>query len=266
MSVTTNFTDLELVVMWERIWDDALPDPFIFTCRTRFTDEYLRQKAEAWAAVRERVGTSFDSVLKRVGEPDIRIVVNGWDDNDFDNPQSRVRLHGIRRGGHEYLLGQLPGETIWHSGGYTVTELATGELAAAVAAALPAVGGGRRREIRLPVPDDEAAAAFAPGESSIFDPGIDSSAGQRFLETPTERVGTIEISQGRSKYGPRGLVTREYQWRDHRDDGRYVIAPDEPPIARSAGRQQLADLIDSEIQMILRRLDTHLDAEEFDRF
>ncbi|WP_280504144.1 ESX secretion-associated protein EspG [Nocardia farcinica] len=248
---------LEFVALYESMREDVLPEPFVFTAATVDYEEYVRQKADARAGVRRAHGSELDELVEIVARPDLRVVVGGWNPADFDAGEGRVRVLGVRRGDVGFVLTQLPGRTAWDSGGYEVTECDAVGLAAAIVDAFPEAQAGRHGRIVLA--DEERTLAghvdHSYGRSGVLDTGEDEfDQARRFSAAPLTRTGGIRIEQGISRFGPRGRVVRTLRWRDVRDDGRYVIAGERPPVASGVDGKQLTAAINAEIAVVVRAI------------
>ncbi|MGK8553660.1 ESX secretion-associated protein EspG [Nocardia gipuzkoensis] len=254
MKRTWRFTDVEFDVLWEPLREDALPRPFTILSRIPYYEDYLRAQYETRERLRATLDPAFDGVLDVVARPDIRVVVRGIDGKNPANPEGSIQMQAVRRGDEGYLLKQLPGETIEHSAGFTITECDPLKLADVVATELPDVGAGKGNRITLPVAPEDDHMDHEYGDSRLWDTFEDTSrqSAERFLRTVPTTVGGIEISQGHSRFGPRGQLTRGLEWRDLPDDGRYVITQDTPPTAVPADSKQLVAMINTEIAAIIR--------------
>ncbi|WP_328395542.1 ESX secretion-associated protein EspG [Nocardia sp. NBC_00416] len=252
MTRTWKFTDLEFVVAWEDTQADILPGPFVFTSRTPLYYDYQREKRE----IRERLRTTLDPDFHRVvdiaARPDIRIELHGWG-RDEEDPDSQIRLLAVRRGNDGYLLKQLPGETVWHSGGYIVTECAPVDLAGALTAELPEVAAGTRGETVLARHSRNPDVDYSFGRSVVHDSFDDTVHEQTtgFLEAPTTGEGIITISQGISRFGPRGVFRIRMRWRDLDDDGRYAITLGPSPVAVPVEAKQLTAMLNDSIAEVV---------------
>ncbi|MFI9506311.1 ESX secretion-associated protein EspG [Nocardia sp. NPDC052566] len=257
MSATWSFSDLDFMVLWERNTDLPLPYPFTYTCRYTGHNEYERAKVQVWERLRDSVPTEVVGAIETVCRPDVFVSARGWCADDMDNPGKRIRIVAARSAASGYVLSQLPGETVGHSGGYTIAECDARGLGATVVAALPAVPAGRRSNVPIvaePEADDD-------GEyrGPLLLDGDDSREvnSRRFLELPATTTGEIIVRQGRSKFGPRGILEQVLSWRDLPDDGRYVIVHDDDPIAVGTGTQRLIGVLDEAIDLMVDRLETH---------
>lgn len=153
MSRTWEFGDLEFFVLWEEVDRDGLPSPLIFTSRTPGHDDFVLEKARTRQALRARADRrDIAEFLEVLAFPDIRIVVDGWGGADPDDPAACVRLIGGRKGEQGFVVEQRPGETIWHSGGYVVTECRAVDLATEIVARMPAAPAGKPGRSSCPTP------------------------------------------------------------------------------------------------------------------
>ncbi|MGO4615052.1 ESX secretion-associated protein EspG [Nocardia sp. 2YAB30] len=237
MRRTWELTDLEFAAAWAATGEEQLPQPLLYTSRTELLEDSERELRQAATQARTNHGAALDPVLAALGRPDIRVVVHGRSPADPENPKGQIRLHACRLGSTGYLVTQLPGETIWHSGGYTITELDALELAKTVVDALPMVGPGRHRDIVLP-------------EGDVDHGDIIRARARRFLALPAVTTGTITVIQGHSAFGPRGISSRTVRWCDLLDDGRYVITG-RPPAATGADVRRMTAAINNAIAHVV---------------
>lgn len=259
MSAVWDFTDLEFVVLLERYTNSTLPVPFSYTSRTRWRDDYEREKFETWERLRATVDGSIRDVLETCARPEVFVVVHGWDDADITNPAKRIRARAVRSGMRGYLVTQRPGETLGHSGGFTVTECGPHGLADAVVRALPRLRAGRYRNIPIMTDRADDREQFRNVGSLVTAADRESPARQseRFFRTRASLTGAITIHQGHSKFGPRGILEQFMLWRDLPDDGRYAFVLDHAPVANGVRAEQLAAMLENAIEAMLDRSETH---------
>ncbi|NEW39049.1 ESX secretion-associated protein EspG [Nocardia cyriacigeorgica] len=256
MNRTWEFSDIEFFVLWKSVGRGGLPFPLYYLGRTEDPERFKAELLAAREEVDRRLGRSFDPILATIADPDLRIVVNGGDGRAPREPEGLVRLIGARRQSSGYLLKQLPGESYWHSGGFTVTECEAVGLADSVVAEMPEAEPGKQRDVVLPAesPGDELDHAY--GGSAVHDSFDDSTAqrGAAFLATPAPSYGTIDVVQGFSIFGPRGITKHRLRWRDLEGDGRYVIGDETPPVARPADRKHLTNTINTRVAAVIRAI------------
>ncbi|MFG1794403.1 ESX secretion-associated protein EspG [Nocardia sp. NPDC049149] len=260
MTQTWTFTDDEFDALWERYANTHLPAPFMYTSRARRLDDYERQAFQAWDRLRRTLDSSFHEVLETFLRPEVSVIGYGWNEQDMDNPEKRTRVRAVRAGSRGYLMTQLPGETIWHSGGFIITDCGPHGISDAVLAALPqSAKAGRLRNIPIVINRNDDGGEYQHPGSVALDNTKDTSVerSQRFLDIPATSTGAITIHQGRSKFGPRGIMQEILMWRDLPGDGRYVIKVDSAPVAMGVGPDRLRDMVDEAIERILERMDTH---------
>ncbi|MET9488651.1 ESX secretion-associated protein EspG [Nocardia sp. NPDC006630] len=256
MSAKLQFDDLEFVVLWEKSTGERLPGPFGFKSRTPMYYDYLSEKNAVAEKLKSKWNRSLDVLAEMLVEPDIRITVSGYDGRDPQNAGGRVRLMALRKRERGYIIVQSPGETYMNGAGFTATECDPVLLAEAVVAALPEAEAGSQPDTALAVLDE----ASSPDEefvrttiSDIFD-NSDSLRAKKFLAAPIQCFGAIDVVQGRSKFGPRGVAARRLEWRDLEGDGRYVIGGEPPHVATAADPKRLIAAINIRVAAIVRAI------------
>ncbi|MBF6211555.1 ESX secretion-associated protein EspG [Nocardia puris] len=255
-----DFTDLEFVALWDGMREGSLPQPFSFISRTEFRQDFLRECARTRERLRDSEGHELARIFEDIARPDIAVRIRGLRGPDAAEPANVVRLLAVRRGERGYVVSQSPGETVEHSGGFTVTEVGALSLADAVVSRLPEVGPGTHKHIVLPTPEE-----FADGRRDMddshessplwdsFEPS-DAHRAESFLRSATRGMGTMTVDQGRSKFGPRGRVRRRLEWRDVVEDGRYVIVSGSPPFAAAADERRMIAAINTEIAAVVKSI------------
>ncbi|MEV0762962.1 ESX secretion-associated protein EspG [Nocardia sp. NPDC050435] len=256
MSRTWKFTDIEFMALWSRTQGTLLPRPFTYICEMRTNDEYeraLHEVRERWRGTDDRV---LDEIIQAVLEPDISLEVRGFDEREYERAQGWVRALAVRRGERGFVLKQVTGKTFEHAESFTVTECDPLGLAEAVVAELPKCEPGKHGSIKLPVARGEE--MVEANASGLWDDpyGGASTAvtGERFEKTIAASRGVVRVSQGYSVYGPRGRISLDLKWRDLPDDGRYVIAPDTPPVAQPADEKKFVIVLNQQIAKIIRNI------------
>ncbi|QIS01706.1 ESX secretion-associated protein EspG [Nocardia brasiliensis] len=254
MNRTWRLTDLELFAVWERATTTWLPWPLVCTTRARTRSELDYEMRQAENHVAATYPEFMTEVLETLRSPEISIAVNGYDGRDENKVDSLVRVLAVRRGDTGYVVTQKPGETYWHSGGYTIAECDAVRLADEVVAALPAAPAGREADFLLPAADRAEELDYSFASSVVRDSFSDPVhlRSERFLAAPIEYQGTVDVRQGRSRFGPRGVTRHQLQWRDLEDDGRYVISEESPPVAVPADSKRFVQLINSRVAEVVR--------------
>ncbi|GAA5055864.1 ESX secretion-associated protein EspG [Nocardia callitridis] len=255
MSRTWSFTDVEFVALWEGVTDEALVAPLTFTSRTPRIDAYKREMHTVRARLSARLGPTFTPVMQTISRPDIRITAQGWNGAKPEDPTAIIRVLGARQGQQAYVVEQLPGETIWHSGGFRITECEVIGLAGAVVAYLPDTGAGQTEDVAITIPGGDGmdhrygrSVATRSVEDTL------SSVSDALLRKPVSRLGIIRVLQGRSIYGPRGLTEHTISWRDVIDDGRYAIGPGTPPVLRGVDARRLTEMTNVRVAEVVRAI------------
>lgn len=263
--MTWQFTDLELKVLCNRYRQGAIPSPLVYTARTMDPDDYRRELEAAEAELADRLDPEFRAVFEAVCNPEVFVGVHGWYDADMDDPDKHLVVHGARRGYRACVLIQQPGESTMHSRGVTMIECEPADLAQLLVAQLPEVEAGQSTPIAI-VTEPAAPDPYEAPRASAFDTFEESvdSRSLRFLSTPADQTGAMQILQGRSKYGPRGVAVSTLLWRDLPGDGRYLIDLDqEPKSAIGVDSRRFADHIDSVIVRILAQMESRGEQQEF---
>ncbi|WP_067695735.1 ESX secretion-associated protein EspG [Nocardia jejuensis] len=247
------FTDVEFKVLCNRYLDEWVPVPLAYTSRTRYLDDYERELADVEAQLGDRLDSSIGAVFETIRNPEVFVISSGWCDSDTDNPEKRFRAHGARRGRRAVMVTQKPGETVYHSGGFTLTECDPEDLPGLLVAQLPAAEAARGSAVPIVVEPPERD-PYEVKQSMAFDSFDDSSETRSlaFLSKPAEWTGFVRVLQGRSIYGPRGVMETTMLWRDLPDDGRYLIELDEPEMrAVGVSASKLADRIQYRVERVL---------------
>ena len=256
MTITWNLTDAELVVGWDTLFAERLPSPLCALLPQHYAEERTREAVRIWADLQDRYDGSLHDALARVARADVRVVAHAVDPLHPEDSEARVRVLGARQGSVGVLIRQLPGESMWHSGGFVITMGDAERLAGAVAGALPMRDPGRLPNTPMVKPPDLSDTDHWYGRSEIYDsyPELEQRS-TAFLSHPVSALGSIETSQGTSVFGPRGITTRRIYWRDLVDDGRYAIPDTADPVAVGADPHRMAALIAADIAAVLQTLE-----------
>ncbi|MBF6247189.1 ESX secretion-associated protein EspG [Nocardia elegans] len=256
MNQTWKFTDLEFYALWYDSEREALPWPFFFATRTELDSVIRVEQAEALANARRTHGALCREVIEALVRPDLRIIASGRDGREPRKPAGLVRIHAVRRGDRGFVVNQLPGETFYHGTSFTVSECDAVALAEAVVRAMPDATPGRLADVTLAARADTEEFDYSYGRSAVQDSFDDSVAERaaRFLAEPVQHQGSIEVIQGRSLFGPRGITRHRLEWRDLLDDGRYVVDDQHPPLAVAADRKRLISMINIRVAEVVRAI------------
>src|SRR5690606_32433785 len=92
MTARWRFSDLEFVVRWQRLREDPLPHPFMFTTDIAHEDDYQRELRKVADRLRATPDPALDAALEDIARPDIAILVRGSDGFDPANPEASIRL------------------------------------------------------------------------------------------------------------------------------------------------------------------------------
>ncbi|AHH15729.1 putative espG family protein [Nocardia nova SH22a] len=257
-------TDLEFKVLCDTRFFGLVPAMFSITSRIPYMDEYEREWRRTRAELESRGDSAFEAIVDTMVLPEVLVGGEVWEDADFDNPRKRVRFYAGRLGSRGFLVTQIPGETLNHAEGFTITSIDPRALGDTVVRLLPPAEPGRRGPIEIDV--DGGVGGRAPSSGSMVadddddDYGLTSSV---FFDIPADHCGTVRLTQGRSKFGPRGRISVARLWRDLPGDGRYVMPLEDPaPVAIGMGSAGLSDWIDTEAELILERMGDYQEVEE----
>ncbi|MCM6776528.1 ESX secretion-associated protein EspG [Nocardia sp. CDC159] len=247
-------SEVELVALWEGLREGALPAPLMALPAIASHDGWERAKREARARLGAEAHNGVGDIVRTMAEPDIRIEAFGWNDRAPKNSEAPIRLLGVRKDAHGFLVEQLPGESVWHSGGFAIAECTAVELARALAQHLPKVGPGRLGDVVLTGDGECDDAAYDYRQSVVAEQTVHRRCAA-FLSAPTCGRGVVDIVQGRSLFGPRGITRHRLEWRDVIDDGRYVITRDSgPSIATPVGAERFIAMINSKVAAVVRAI------------
>ncbi|MFF0491338.1 ESX secretion-associated protein EspG [Nocardia sp. NPDC004068] len=247
--------DAEFYILWNTHTDDILPRPFSYTSKATTYEEFDAEQIAARDRLQRRVDAGLHDAMAAIVQPDLYVVVTGWDEKSPLRHESEIRIMATRRGPGGYLISQAPGESFWHGGGYRITECDPLRLADEAVAALPEMPAGKQGEVVLPA-DETDELDYAFGSSGVRDSFEDTVQvrAKNFLDLKAEHAGRIRVVQGRSKFGPRGRIEHQLRWRDVEDDGRYVITDEHPPVAMPVDARQLISMINGRIADVVRAI------------
>ncbi|WP_216911455.1 ESX secretion-associated protein EspG [Nocardia noduli] len=256
MSHSWKLTDLEFYALWFDAARETLPWPFFYATRTELASVFRVEQAEALDRAGRTLGPRARDLVDALVHPDLRIVASGADGREPRAPAGLVRIHAVRRADRGFVICQLPGETFYHGTSFTVLECDAVALADAVVRAIPEAVPGRLADITLSARPEAEELDYSFGRSAVHDTfdGSVAERAARFLDVPLKSRGTLEIEQGRSLFGPRGMTRHRLEWRDLEDDGRYLVDDQHPPLAVAADRARLISMINIRVAAIVRAI------------
>lgn len=217
-------TGLEFVLLWEDLRELSLPAPFTFLSDIDSAVESEREIHWTREHLRRVDNYGLEDVLDIVAKPDLRMILHAWDPRWPDDPATHIRLHAVRRAHRTYLLEQVPGRTVQHSGGFIITEAGYLTVAEQMVQRLPAQEGGSLSVVSLApadFSDDHMRRASVREETE--DAGVRTAT--ELLQSPHGLTGYVEAVQGLTPLGPRYRVWRRLWLFDLIGDGRYIVSP-----------------------------------------
>lgn len=255
MTPTWEFSGDEFDALWSGVDAEYMPEPFIHTSEPRSADAAEVALKQDWMTIKRRWGHELDEIIDVLTHPDIRVIVRGYGGGErLTDPAFSVRMLAVRKGEVGYLVRQRPGRTLYHADGFVITRHDALTLGDVVADQMPQAEAGRGQEIRL---DEPASDQLDHSYGRSLVQHYDDDAAVRtltFQQAPLDRDGFIDIEQGWSRFGPRGVVRLRLGWRDLTDDGRYVVVPGTPRVAVGADRKRVVSLINTQIAEVVRAI------------
>lgn len=264
MTQVWRFTELEFALLWRDMIGDQLPVPFLFTSRAASPEEYRATRRAAQESLQEKVTREVTDIIDAMAKSDLNLSVYGGDDRDPIHAASMIRILATRKGERGYIVTQLPGASYFDRGGYTIARCDPLRLADKIVESLPDVPAGGRGDVELTSPDAHAMLYVNRSEAddleyaasrSVVDPYENelSSRSARFLRAPATNSGEIQITQGNSVFGPRGIKRHTVGWRDLDGEGRYVIT-DRPAAALAADSKRFVSVLNTRIAAVIRAI------------
>jgi hypothetical protein len=259
MNRTWELTGMEFVLLRKRLLGRSLPWPFDHVSDAKTVDEFRLEERRTWDRLCAHWDPDLADAVVNAADPDARVQIRARDTREMKNPAKRLRLIGNRFGARALVIRQVPGRTVWHSQAFIVTECEAGELARVMVDNLPKADAGTRGRIELMSYHTRETVDHWYGRSTLdADADAVDVRCRSFQKATKSTVGIIEVRQGRSIYGPRGLALRRLFWEDHPGDGRYVIDLEPPMAAVAADSAALEAKIDAEIAEVMRALQGEL--------
>ncbi|NKY31773.1 hypothetical protein HGA13_01605 [Nocardia speluncae] len=242
-------SDLEFVVLWEEQREVLLPTPFTYRSNMGSYAEGERQQQRTRAHLRAVDNYGLGDALEIIARPDLQIILHAWDPRYPEDPHAHIRLHIARRSDRTFLLEQLPGATLQHSGGFIITECGYLAVAGSIVDRLPRQSAGRLTDVVLPGGRESE----GHGQSLVREPHEDPSraAAAEFSTAPRNLVGAIEVRQGVAPLGPKYRASQGFWVFDLAGDGRYVVWPERTRVATGVDSVQLVEAINSAVARII---------------
>ncbi|MFI5779352.1 ESX secretion-associated protein EspG [Nocardia sp. NPDC051570] len=250
---TWYLSDLEFIVLRERLLDRGLPWPFSYVGPVRSRIDFLHEKARIWSALQANWDPDLADAIVRAAKPDARVQIRAWDSSAVIDPKGRYFLIGNRCGSEAVVVHGYCERHYETYDRYRIVVCDAHELAGVLVDSLPSMPAGTQGRVELMSYRAETMDHWS-GRSTLYDDGDDNVEFRsvRWQSALRTTVGIIDVRQGRSKFGPQGIVLRRSFWEDHPDDGRYLIDTDPPVAAVGIDAAGLQARIDQEIAEVLR--------------
>lgn len=253
MHRTWFLTDLEFIVLRDRLLNRYLPWPFSYVGPVRSRIEFLNETARTWRRLQANWDPDLADAITRAGNPDAKVRIMSWDSSDLLDPSGRYFMAGSRCGSRAVLVQGIYEHSTQSCDRYRIVECDAHELSSVIVDILPEMPAGSQERIEL-TNSGETADGWSRRRSNLYDQGDDgiNERSRQWQSAPRTTVGMIEVRQGRSKFGPEGMRPKQLFWEDHPDDGRYLIDLDPPISAVGVDSDNLRQRIDRGIAEMLR--------------
>ncbi|MBO0878843.1 MAG: ESX secretion-associated protein EspG [Mycobacterium sp.] len=255
MSRTWELTNLEFIVLRDRLVGRHLPWPFAYIGPVRTRIEFLNEKARIWKRLQADWDPDLADLITAAANPDMKVQVVAWDSRKPDNTASEYSLVGYRFASRALLIQGIHDSDPVSCDWYRVVECDASDLSALIVDTLPEHPAGSQDRIELAhyVPT-ETTDVWSQTRSHLYDDG-DGDITKRshgWQKAAKSTVGMIALRQGRSKFGPQGIRMQHLFWEDHPDDGRYLIDLEPPISAVGIDSDGLRRRIDQRTDEVLR--------------
>ncbi|MBU3068090.1 ESX secretion-associated protein EspG [Nocardia sp. NEAU-G5] len=251
MERTWQLTGLEYLVLRERLL--GRPNSWPFRTVTTITSawDYQFAKARLWGELQARWDAELAEVLKASLDPDLRLIAQVF--GTRDNNATRDLLTAKRFGDRAVVIQGFNPTSLYSHDRLEITLCDAAAMSRVLVDRLPPMTPGSQPRVTLLSYDkEESVDHWTRGNSGFYDDGdtVDTQS-RHWQAAPKSRVGSIQITQGQSRFGPRGKVTKHIFWEEHHGDGCYVIDLEPPIAAVAAGSEQLRAGIDAQCAELL---------------
>lgn len=210
---------LEYAVGWRAFGWDRLHYPIQYRPTALNQDDYIRDCVDATTTFTKKWGDDLYGVFVTLAAPHARLhacgVVGAGD-------AKKVRIYAGIRGNNGAVAAQEPGGTVH------LYRLPAAALGRRVAEALPPVGAGSAKPMRVhladfdPQPDDD------PGQPTTWMQPVDDRPTSKqqwtqFISRPRVGFGRIEVYPGPALDNRDTGGCQDLHWLDLANDGRYII-------------------------------------------
>lgn len=215
--------------------------------------DFQYAKARVWGELQAAWDPALADVLVKSLGADLRMVVTALDYSAEQWLAKRIVLAGKRFGDRAVLIQGFSDTTPERHDTVEITECDAASLTRLIVDRLPPMDAGSRPRVELLNSGADADADHWHARSTLYDEddGDVDSRSRQWQAAQKSTVGRIEITQGKSDFGPRGQMTKWLVWEDHPGDGRYVIGMEQPVVAVAADAAGLRAQIDRHCDELL---------------
>lgn|GEM_PF-4607336 len=251
MEHTWQLTGLEYLVLRERLLGRPNSWPFRTLTPIESAWDYQFVKARVWGELKAKWDAELAEVLAASLEPDIRLVAQVFGTRG-DNA-TRDLLTAKRFGDRAIVIQGFNPTSLYSHDHFEVTLCDAAAMSRVLVDRLPPMTPGADPRVELLSYDkEETVDHWTRGNSGFYDDGDTVDTRSRYWQAaPKSRVGSIQINQGQSRFGPRGKVTKHIFWEEHGDDGCYIVDLEPPIAAVAADGEQLRVTIDAQCAELL---------------
>lgn len=253
MEHTWRVTGLEYMVLRERLLGRPTSWPFRTVTRDIAADAYELQyiKARIWGELQAKWDAELAEALVKSMDPDVRLMAQVFGSRG-DNA-TRDLLTAKRFSDRALVIQGFNPKSLYSHDELEITLCDAATMSRVLVSRLPPMTAGSAPRVELvSYNKEETVDHWARGNSGFYDDGdtVDTQS-RHWQAAPKSRAGNIQITQGQSKFGPRGKVVKYIVWEEHPGDGCYIIETEPPIAAVAADAEELRRRIDGQCAELL---------------
>ncbi|MFI6172413.1 ESX secretion-associated protein EspG [Nocardia sp. NPDC051052] len=252
MTRTWRLTGLEYLVLRERLVGRQQNWPMDYYSDIRGYYDFQFRKARVWGEWQARWEPELAEALVQSLDAEVRLAAHVYNRGAPTDLTGRMVLAGKRFGDRAVLIHGRHTHTVNSHDDIEITVCDAVSLTRLIVDKLPPMAAGSLPRVELLGHNQEETVDHWHGRSSVYDDdhAVDSHCRQ-WQAAPKGTVGRIVLTQGHSKFGPSGKVTKQIFWEEHVGDGGYVIDLDPTPAAVATDTEGLRALIDRQCGELL---------------